>query len=83
LQRRGLIASTNFGKEIDMRDEIFDREYQQGRDALNDGIDRAIASIARFVTTTGRAIHAFEFDAPWLKSERSKPAKRVKRVRAA
>ena len=63
-----------------MRDEIFDREYQQGRDALNDGIDRAIASIARFVTTTGRAIHHFEFDAPW---QQAKPAKPVKRTRIA
>ena len=66
-----------------MRDEIFDREYQQGRDALNDGIDRAIASIARFVTTTGRAIHAFEFDAPWQKSAPAKLAKRAKRTRVA
>ena len=63
-----------------MRDEIFDREYQQGRDALNDGIDRAVARIARFITTTGRAIHKFEFDAPW---QRSTPAKPVKRTRVA
>ncbi len=28
-----------------MHDEIFDREYQAGRDALNDGIDRLIAGI--------------------------------------
>ena len=25
-----------------MRDEIFDRDYQAGRDALHDGIDRLI-----------------------------------------
>ena len=64
-----------------MRDEIFDREYQQGRDALNDGIDRAIAKISSFVTTTGRAIHAFEFDAPWL--PKAAPRKANKRTRAA
>ena len=63
-----------------MRDEIFDREYQAGRDALHDGIDRAVASIARFITTTGRAIHHFEFDAPWQKIE---PANRARRTRVA
>ena len=30
-----------------MRDEIFDREYQAGRDALHDGIDRLIAGIGQ------------------------------------
>jgi len=60
-----------------MRDEIFDREYQQGREALNDGIDRAVIAISRFVTTTGRAIHAFEFDAPWTKVPRRKSDKRT------
>ena len=66
-----------------MRDEIFDREYQQGRDALNDGIDRAVAKISDFFATTGRAIHHFEFDAPWQRSEPVKRAKSVKRARAA
>ena len=43
-----------------MRDEIFDREYQAGRDALNDGIDRAVQAIGRLLRghpTNGRAIH--------------------------
>lgn len=78
-----------------MRDEMFDREYQQGRDALNDGIDRAVAKISEFFSTTGRAIHKFEFDAPWQDGparpssrlvQRSAPAKRatpIKRARAA
>ena len=60
-----------------MRDEIFDREYQQGRDALNDGIDRAVAKIGDFFSTTGRAIHKFEFDAPWLAKASRKPGKRA------
>jgi hypothetical protein len=66
-----------------MRDEIFDREYQQGRDALNDGIDRALHAIGDFFATTGRAIHRFEFDAPWQRSQPVKRAKPVKRPRAA
>ena len=55
-----------------MRDELYDREYQSGRDALNDGIDKAVHAIgaffatsARFIRTNGQAIHRFEFDAPW------------------
>ena len=74
-----------------MRDEIFDREYQQGRDALNDGIDRGVQAIGRFfatagrfIRTNGRAIHAFEFDAPWQRTAPpAKLAKPVKRARAA
>ena len=47
-----------------MRDEIFDRDYQAGRDALNDGIDRLIAGAAR----TFGAIAAIQFDAPWKRA---------------
>ena len=44
-----------------MRDEIFDREYQQGREAMNEGIDRLLGSImAGFRTLT-----AIQFAAPW------------------
>ncbi len=44
-----------------MRDEIFDRDYQAGRDALNDGIDRLIAGIGR----TLKVLNSIQFDAPW------------------
>lgn len=44
-----------------MRDEIFDRDYQAGRDALNDGIDRLIAGIGRSL----KVLHSLQFDAPW------------------
>ena len=50
-----------------MRDEIFDRDYQAGREALNDGIDRLIAGAAR----TFDAIAAIQFDAPWKREVRS------------
>ena len=67
-----------------MRDEIFDREYQQGRDALNDGIDKIVHAVSDFFSVTGKAINRFEFDAPWqrpaLPAKRTKP---VKRPRAA
>lgn len=44
-----------------MRDELYDRNYQEGRDALHDGIDRLIASTSR----TFRLIAAIQFRAPW------------------
>ena len=49
-----------------MRDEMFDRDYQAGRDALNDGIDK-------LVRTTGaafRALARIQFDAPWRETVR-------------
>ena len=44
-----------------MRDQIFDRDYAAGRDALNDGIDRLIASTAEVFKSIARA----QFAAPW------------------
>lgn len=51
-----------------MRDEIFDREYQAGRAALNDGIDRLIDGAGKAL----RVLYAIQFNAPW---ERDVPAK--------
>ena len=44
-----------------MRDEMFDRDYQAGRDALNQGIDRMIAGIGR----SWDVLNSIQFDAPW------------------
>ncbi|HVJ70867.1 MAG TPA: hypothetical protein VM531_05045 [Sphingomicrobium sp.] len=44
-----------------MRDEMFDRDYQAGRDALHDGIDRLVAGIGR----TLKVLNSIQFDAPW------------------
>ena len=44
-----------------MRDELFHREYDQGRDALHAGIDRLIARIAALF----RSIERVDFAAPW------------------
>ena len=51
-----------------MRDEIFDREYQFGRNALNDGIDRLVAGIMQ----TFGVLAAIQFNAPW---RRTKPVR--------
>ena len=60
--------------EAMMRDEIFDREYQAGRDALNDGIDRLVAGTMQ----TFRVLAAIQFNAPWrnprVQSGRAKAA---------
>ena len=53
-----------------MRDEIFDREYQTGRDALNDGIDRLVGEIGKAM----RTLHAIQFDAPWKRKADTKAA---------
>ena len=47
--------------EAIMRDEIYDREYQAGREALHAGIDRLVAEIGQ----TFRMISAIQFSAPW------------------
>ena len=44
-----------------MNDQIFDREYQAGREALNDGIDRLVAGIGQ----TFKVLAAIQFNAPW------------------
>ena len=44
-----------------MRDEIFDREYQAGRAALNASIDRLIDGLSRSL----KVLNAIQFDAPW------------------
>ena len=49
-----------------MRDEILDRDYQAGRDALHDGIDRLISGIGR----TLKVLHSIQFSAPWREEER-------------
>ena len=47
-----------------MRDEIFDRDYQAGRDALHDGIDRFIEGAGNAL----KVLNRIQFDAPWKKN---------------
>ena len=44
-----------------MRDELFDRDYQEGREAMNQGIDRLLGSIM----SGFRTLTAIQFAAPW------------------
>ena len=56
-----------------MNDQIFDREYQAGRTALNDGIGQLIRSAGQSM----RVLNRINFDAPWKQS--AKPnARRAK-----
>ena len=54
-----------------MRDEIFDRDYQQGRNAMNDGIDRGLAALATHFRVLGETLHRVQWSAPW-RSERKR-----------
>jgi hypothetical protein len=48
-----------------MVDEIYDRNYQEGRAALNDGLDRLFAFIGSELGKSLDAVHRFEWSAPW------------------
>ena len=52
-----------------MNDQIFDREYQAGRDALNDSITRLIDGVGQSL----RVLHKINFDAPWNNQVSAKP----------
>ena len=56
-----------------MNDQIFDREYQAGRAALNDSLDRLIHGVGQSL----RVLHKINFDAPW-KHEASAKSRRAK-----
>jgi hypothetical protein len=47
--------------EAMMNDQIFDRDYQAGRAALNDSISRLIGGAGQSL----RVLHKINFDAPW------------------
>ncbi len=49
-----------------MRDELFDRDYQAGRDALHDGIDHLVAKTAAVF----RAMARIRFARPWAARSR-------------
>ena len=51
-----------------MNDQIFDREYQAGRAALNDSISRLIRSAGQSM----RVLNKINFDAPWKREPQPK-----------
>jgi len=58
-----------------MNDQIFDREYQAGRAALNDSLGRLFDGVGQSL----RVLHKIQFEAPW---KHNVPAKR-QRAKAA
>ena len=48
-----------------MRDELYDRDYQAGRDLLHDGIDRLLARMGGFIVRTIDTLHRIQWSAPW------------------
>ena len=58
-----------------MVDEIFDRNYQQGRAQVNDAIDRLFGFIGRGLGKSMKALHRSEWSAPWAPSSRSRQGK--------
>ena len=51
---------------ITMVDEIFDRNYQAGRDALNASIISALGSVSHAVGNAFKVLNKIEYDAPWM-----------------
>ena len=55
--------------EAMMNDQIFDREYQAGRAALNDSISRLVDGAGQSL----RVLNKINFDAPWKHQASTKP----------
>lgn len=50
-----------------MNDELFDRTYQSGRAALNDGLDRSLARFGRSLMAGFETLNRIRFAAPWAR----------------
>ena len=48
-----------------MIDEIFDRHYQSGREALNESIAGAVARFGRAFGNAFEVLNKIEYQAPW------------------
>ena len=55
-----------------MVDELYDRNYQAGRETMNRAIDIALARFARAIGDTFGALHRVHFSAPWAPDGRRK-----------
>lgn len=60
-----------------MRDEIFDRGFQEGRERLNAGIDRAVAVFGRGLWHSFRHLHQLQWQAPWPAPHRRRSSSRT------
>lgn len=50
-----------------MVDEIFDRQYRSGREALNNSLADAFARIGSTISDTFRVARKIHYSAPWQK----------------
>ena len=50
---------------LTMVDEIYDRAYQDGRAQLHASLDGFFATISREFGKSLKAVHEFEWSAPW------------------
>jgi hypothetical protein len=50
---------------VTMIDEIFDRQYQLGRDALNASIGSALARVGKAAANAFAVLNAIEYETPW------------------
>jgi len=48
-----------------MIDEIFDRQYQAGRAALNADLERGFTRLGRAVGNAFDVLHRIQYSAPW------------------
>jgi len=58
---------------VTMVDELFDRQYQQGRKQMNAAIAAGLARLARAIRNTFEVLVKIEYQAPWAaKSTRAR-----------
>lgn len=59
-----------------MRDESFDRGYQDGRDPLNSAIDRALGLFVQQVWLGFARLNRLQWQAPWQRDQVRRPTRR-------
>lgn len=58
---------------ITMLDEIFDRDYQVGRDALSASVANSVSRLGQAVHNAFQVLNRIEYQAPWTaKSKRAR-----------
>ena len=54
-----------------MVDEIFDREYRDGRAELNASIDRALKQLGNSINNAFNVLNRIEYNAPWATGKKT------------
>jgi hypothetical protein len=55
---------------VTMVDEIFDRQYQAGRDELNAGIAGGFGRLVNSIGNAFKVLNKIEYQAPWTAAPR-------------